>query len=1029
MKNYLLALSFLVSISAQAQKFEWAKSCQVSKESYVHKIERDNQQNTLMLGQFNGKMDFDFGPDSFFMYTAGGWATYIQSINAGDSFAWAKMFTANKGGELHYEAMKTDKQGNIYLAGRFSRKVDFDPTNANYYLDGGYFPDFFIQKLRPDGNLAWVRQISARGYNSTTGMEIDDSANIYLSAYFQDSLYIDTGQAKKIYSTPFQQSDILLVKMDSSGRFSQTAVIGGAGKDEVTSMAMNKQAEIYLTGKFNDSIDLDPGIGTKYFGKKNMPGNNFLLKLDQMFNLKWAKVNQAVYLSCKSMAINILNEVLLSGDFQGKIDLDPGVPVISSTSKSLTDIYIIKLDTSGKYLWGRTFSNGSDAGVRKAVFTNDNRVIITGFFGENLNIGTDSIWYFLNTSNQTNYNYWASFITLLDTAGNTLWGGSFYDKKTTIADIIVDTGNSYYIAGHISDTADADLTAGKDFHFASKSYGSFFSKLSATCLPVFGLVSITGCDTVKTNGKIYTNSATSSDHFVSTGGCDSVLNYRITLKYSSSDTMYKFDCDSAIVNNQTYHKSGIYKQILTNAAGCDSFLIIKLYLRQSTTSTINITACDSFISNGVTHFQSGKVTKVIPNSIGCDSVITMNFTIIQKSYDTFSVSGCNVVLVNGINYGQSGIYVQHLTNSVGCDSVLTVLATVHHSIQVFNDYFFCDAITIDGKVYTSTGIYNFYYKTIFGCDSTVTQRLYYKLPTTTQFQGSFCDSAILNGVTYKKSGNYTQYLATRDGCDSIVEMNISIFYNTSHSIKYKGCDSLVINGYTYTTSGIYVQHLTSFVGCDSDLTLICTIGDHSEERYTIKACDSVLVSGARFNSSGMYQLMYKDLNGCDSNLKLNIEISPINSQVTQFGSVLTAVDTNANYQWLDCVNGFIPIAGETNRIFSPQQPGDYAVKLSKSNCTDTSACFTANNIGLRQEQRNPISIYPNPTEGLLNIDFGNSAGHVITVYAATGQLLSVHQFRQKGLASVQMPMCSGIYLLRVQSDSGNSCVFKVVKTD
>jgi len=61
---------------------------------------------------------------------------------------------------------------------------------------------------------------------------------------------------------------------------------------------------------------------------------------------------------------------------------------------------------------------------------------------------------------------------------------------------------------------------------------------------------------------------------------------------------------------------------------------------------------------------------------------------------------------------------------------------------------------------------------------------------------------------------------------------------------------------------------------------------------------------------------------------------------------LTATQTGATYQWLDCLNGFQPIAGETNQSFTPSNDGNYAVEITVNGCSDTSSCFLIEIIGV-----------------------------------------------------------------------------------
>jgi len=78
--------------------------------------------------------------------------------------------------------------------------------------------------------------------------------------------------------------------------------------------------------------------------------------------------------------------------------------------------------------------------------------------------------------------------------------------------------------------------------------------------------------------------------------------------------------------------------------------------------------------------------------------------------------------------------------------------------------------------------------------------------------------------------------------------------------------------------------------------------------------------------------------------------------VTSVGTLLTANEVNATYQWLDCDNGNAAIMGETNQSYTPTLTGNYAVELTVGNCVDTSACFLVDFTGIIDLTKSPASL-------------------------------------------------------------------------
>src|SRR5690606_905668 len=84
------------------------------------------------------------------------------------------------------------------------------------------------------------------------------------------------------------------------------------------------------------------------------------------------------------------------------------------------------------------------------------------------------------------------------------------------------------------------------------------------------------------------------------------------------------------------------------------------------------------------------------------------------------------------------------------------------------------------------------------------------------------------------------------------------------------------------------------------------------------------------------------------------------------GTTYTAVETQATtYQWLDCNNNMQPIPGATNRIFTPDQPGSYAVQMSNGACQVVSECLGTTS--LPQTILAQTQIFPNPFDQSISI--------------------------------------------------------------
>ncbi|MBL0046936.1 MAG: T9SS type A sorting domain-containing protein [Bacteroidetes bacterium] len=108
--------------------------------------------------------------------------------------------------------------------------------------------------------------------------------------------------------------------------------------------------------------------------------------------------------------------------------------------------------------------------------------------------------------------------------------------------------------------------------------------------------------------------------------------------------------------------------------------------------------------------------------------------------------------------------------------------------------------------------------------------------------------------------------------------------------------------------------------------------------------------------------------------------------------MLSSAATGASFQWIDCANGNLPIAGETAATFTATANGNYALIVTQNGCSDTSACFTVLNIGAADNLAflTSVSIYPNPSiSGIFTVEIStlNSLSSELSIVNMMGELI------------------------------------------
>ncbi|AEA45125.1 T9SS type A sorting domain-containing protein [Fluviicola taffensis] len=226
-------------------------------------------------------------------------------------------------------------------------------------------------------------------------------------------------------------------------------------------------------------------------------------------------------------------------------------------------------------------------------------------------------------------------------------------------------------------------------------------------------------------------------------------------------------------------------------------------------------------------------------------------------------------------------------------------------------------------------------------------------------------------------------------------------------------------------AGTYTCTITDATGCSKQLTQILTqpaaIG--SNQTAAICAGESFTVGSFTHTTSGTYNDPLPSFSGCDSIVTTVLTVTAINSNISLSGNQFSAVTNGAQYQWLNCGNGYAIVPGATSQTFIPTVNGAYAVSITVNNCTDTSSCIVISTLGIEEDHKSSISCSPNPVKDVLQITT-DEAIRSIEVMDLFGkkQALSLNE------NSLQMnDLANGVYLIHVITLSGDSKLLRVIK--
>lgn len=155
--------------------------------------------------------------------------------------------------------------------------------------------------------------------------------------------------------------------------------------------------------------------------------------------------------------VDAAGNMYVVGQFLNGMDLDPGPATVVATSNGNWDVYIVKLNASGNYVWGKTFGGAAQDHVLDIDIDASGNLYLTGDFAKTVDFDPGG-----GVANITTINT-ETYILKLDGSGNYVWAKSFaaalYEYNGGKG-ITVDASGTVYVSGFLYGTADFDTGAG-----------------------------------------------------------------------------------------------------------------------------------------------------------------------------------------------------------------------------------------------------------------------------------------------------------------------------------------------------------------------------------------------------------------------------------------------------------------------------------------------------------------------------------------------------------------------------------------
>lgn len=333
------------------------------------KLALDGGGNVAVVGSYSEPADFG----STVLTPAGGQDAYIAKPNVNGDFLWAKRW----GGvyEDVGRGVGFDAGGNVYALSQRSANA----TDANNGYD--------IVKFNSNGGTTWSKSITTRYYLPSAGFGVDATGNTFIGGCYIGSVDFDPGN-KSVYrlsagTTGSGYCGAFVLKLTSAGAYSWVTTLD-SGHAFVRDLALSG-SNVVVSAYVGSGTVLQPASGSKVA----LPAaTSVVYKLNGSGQHVWSAPLTGA--TAGDIAVDSAGSIYATGYFNGTADFDPGTDVASRTSVGSSDVFVLKLTTTGGLGWVETFGGVSiDQGNGIAVDATGTVSVVGSFYSDSVDFDPD----------------------------------------------------------------------------------------------------------------------------------------------------------------------------------------------------------------------------------------------------------------------------------------------------------------------------------------------------------------------------------------------------------------------------------------------------------------------------------------------------------------------------------------------------------------------------------------------------------------------------------------------------------------
>jgi len=401
------------------ENFEWIITLGNTSVDQGVKVTVDTEGDIIVIGDYNGSIFMgevnNIGTQDVYLNSVDP-SVFVAKYNKVGVIQWARAINPSLGSQLNARSIITDDNSNIYVV-----------------LDDSITGFIQINKYNSSGVLLNTINVPVFPVQLLADIKVDLYENLYICGEFEGALSLGTFNLNSI-----GLSSGFLAKLDATLNFVWAKKLETTSFSSGLELGILKEDYLYVTGIFTTDVDLGPivlsgpGAPDMFVGKFSTSDGSCL----------WAEsfaYDSSTSFGNSSITVDPKGHVLVTGSFSGTIEIENKT---LSSFPSTTDIFVIKLLSTGKLVWMKMCGGASGDQAFDIESDSEENVYITGSYTGTAYFSPEEV----NSRGGTDI-YLTKFNkdgTLVDIVTA---GGVSNDRG---ADLVLDEEENIYITGYFT---------------------------------------------------------------------------------------------------------------------------------------------------------------------------------------------------------------------------------------------------------------------------------------------------------------------------------------------------------------------------------------------------------------------------------------------------------------------------------------------------------------------------------------------------------------------------------------------------